>query len=50
MKKQEKMCDQCEAEFYIEHDEESIYYCPFCANEFTTIEHEELDLEDLWDE
>lgn len=50
MRKQEKTCNNCEAEFFIEHSEEDVYYCPFCAEEFIIIEHEDIDIEELWDE
>jgi len=50
MRKEEITCGNCEAEFFIEHEEEAVFYCPFCAEEFTEIEHEDPDLSNLWDE
>lgn len=48
MKKQEITCTQCEAEFYVEHEEDDVNFCPFCGEEFAEIEHEEFDLGDLF--
>jgi hypothetical protein len=31
--KEEIFCAMCEAEFYIEHDQEEAIYCPFCGEE-----------------
>lgn len=48
MTESELICESCEAEFYIEHGQDEISFCPFCGEEFVhVIEHEE-DVE--WDE
>lgn len=48
MQKQEITCSNCEAEFYIEHDQETVEYCPFCKESIDTSEDE--DQFEEWDD
>lgn len=42
-------CNECGAEYYIEHGEKSGHsFCPFCGEEYLELD-EDLD-ENLWDE
>lgn len=51
MKTKDVVCPNCEAEFYIEHDEHDINFCPFCGDDIDTDEDldEEVE-EDEWEE
>ena len=42
MEKQEITCANCEAEFYIEHDQSKVEYCPFCGDQIID-DSEDLD-------
>lgn len=48
MNKEEINCPNCEAEYYIEHDQDSLHYCPFCGDD--VVKEEELEIEEDWEE
>lgn len=50
MQKQEITCGNCEAEFYIEHDQETVEYCPFCKESIDTSEEEDWYIDEDEDE
>lgn len=48
MKQTTVICPNCEAEFYVEHEEDKINFCAFCGDDIDTEDTEDED--DDWDE